>query len=158
MRKKKGAVKKKARNDTSTKAKIVKKRKIRRTKTPRTRNGGTMTEAEFFQKIRNALRKAFRFWVPMVQSLEKAKRPSQSTNKALKWEYQCNICKNWYPRTGVEIDHIIPCGQLNKLEDIPQFIENLVPEDSSAFQVICKADHLEKTLLEKATRKLNKEL
>lgn len=151
-RKKASPVKKKARNDLSTKKRRAIKRKSKKIVVPKTRNANTMTEAQFFQKIRHALRNAFRWWVPMQRALQKAGRPSQSANKRLKTEYQCAICKGWFPRTQVQIDHIHPCGSLNNYEDIPQFIKNLTPESVDSFQVLCKPDHKAKTLLEKEGR------
>ena len=129
--------------------------KIKRQKLPKTRNAGTMTEAEYFQQIRYALRKQFRWWKPMIQALKKAERPSQSKNKRLKYEYQCAVCKRWYPRTKVQIDHKIPCGELRKYEDIVPFIKNLTKENSNSYQILCKKDHLVKTKKEKQQRKQN---
>lgn len=128
----------------------------RKLKQPNTRNAGTMTEAEYFQQIRYALRKQFRWWKPMIQALKNAERPSQSKNKRLKYEYQCAVCKNWYPRTGVQIDHKIPCGQLNKYEDIAPFIKSLTKEGTDSYQILCKKHHLVKTRKEKEERKLAK--
>lgn len=146
------------RNDTSFKAKkVAKKKKTQRANaSPKTRNGGTMTEAQFFQRLRHSLRKTFRWWKPMLDALKAASRPSQSANKRLKIEYQCAECKQWFPRTQVQIDHKIPCGPLNCYEDVVPFIRNLVVEDVSAFQILCKKDHAIKTEQEKLERKNNK--
>jgi hypothetical protein len=111
----------------------------------RTRNGGTMTEAQFFQKLRGALRSAFRWWKPMSMALDNSKRVHKGLNKKLKYEYQCALCTVYYARTSVEIDHIVPCGTLRSFEDVASFIERLTPEDPKAFQVLCKACHLKKT-------------
>lgn len=127
--------------------------KARKSKVPKTRNGGTMTEAQYFQKIRSTLRRAFRWWIPMKQALEKAKRKSQSLNKKLKWEYQCKECKGWFPRKQVEVDHIIPCGSLRTLDDIPGFIERLTAEGTNAYQVLCKTCHGHKTQSESKQRR-----
>jgi 5-methylcytosine-specific restriction endonuclease McrA len=159
MRKKRTGLKKKPRSDTSSKARKTAKRKSKRVTVARTRNGKTMTEAQFWQKIRHALRNSFRWWKPMMIALEQASRPSQSANKRLKKEYQCAQCSNWFPRTQVEIDHKIPCGSLNCYEDISQFIKNLTPEDPNSFQILCKRDHKIKTDKEKEERiQLKKQL
>ena len=156
MRKRKTPLKKRARNDTSTKKRKTYKRKTAKGRVAKTRNGGTLTEAQYWQKIRHSLRKAFRWWKPMMDALKEAERPSQSPNKRLKKEYQCGECKNWFPRTQVEIDHIIPCGSLNCYEDVAQFIKNLTPESPSAFQILCKTDHKTKTDAEKEARQILK--
>jgi len=124
----------------------------KKTRVSRTRNGGTMTEAQYWGKLRSTLRRAFMFWVPMKMALDRVKRPSLSTNKRLKWEYQCEKCHSWHPRKDVEVDHTIPCGTLLSLEDIGPFIANLTQENPSAYQILCKTCHKSKTLNERKQR------
>lgn len=120
---------------------------------PRTRNAQTMTEAQYFSKIRSLLRRGFMWWRPMQLALKAAERPSKSKNKRLKFEYKCAKCKKWFPRKEVHIDHIIECGELNTYADIGPFVQRLTQEDVSAYQVLCKAKcHKAKT----AKNKLNK--
>ena len=117
----------------------------RKTKVARTRNLGTWTEAEYFSRIRSALRRVFRYYKPMYRALELASRPSQSANKKLKKEYQCAHCKKWFKRADVEIDHIIGAGSLRSYEDIVPFIKRLTTEIVEHYQVLCKKDHKLKT-------------
>ena len=124
---------------------IQKKIPVKRSRVAKTRNSGTLTESQYFSKIRSALRNAFRYWKPMQVALEKASRPSQSSNKRIKKEYQCNHCKQWFKRLDVQIDHIEECGSLNSYDDIPTFIERLTKENVDAYQVLCKKHHKEKT-------------
>jgi hypothetical protein len=126
-------------------------------KLPKPRNGGTMTEAQYFGKLRTTLRRAFRWWTPMRLALEAAKRPSISSNKRLKFEYICCKCNHWFPRKEVEIDHVDPCGSLNTLADVAQFIQKLTPEDIDAFQILCKSCHQEKTNSERKSRICHKQ-
>lgn len=119
----------------------------------KTRNAGTMTEAAYHAKIRSTLRRAFMWWLPMKAALDAAKRKSQSSNKRLKFEYKCCDCTKWYARKDINIDHIDSCGSLLCLEDLPQFVRNLTPEDPAAFQVLCKVCHQAKTNLERLNRK-----
>ncbi len=88
----------------------------------------------------------------MALALEKAKRPARSLNKKIRFEYQCAICENYYVRTKVEVDHIVPCGSLKSYQDVAIFIERLTPEDVSAFQVLCKECHLKKTNEERSSK------
>ena len=74
----------------------------------------------------------------------KARRTNQSDNKRMKWEYQCNHCNQWFPDREIQVDHIIPAGKLNCMEDIVPFIERLAVEEDG-FQVLCKACHQNKT-------------
>ena len=90
----------------------------RKTKVVRTRNLGTWTEAEYFSRIRSALRKVFRYFKPMQKALDLASRPSKSANKKLKKEYQCAHCKKWFKRADVQIDHIVGAGSLRTYDDI----------------------------------------
>lgn len=121
-------------------------------KVARTRNGGTQTESQYWSAIRSALRSKFRYWKPATQALKAAERPSKSTNKRLKYEYKCAKCGKWFKRADVQIDHIIPCGSLRCADDIQAFLERLTPEDSAAFQVLCKKHHSEKTKAERTKR------
>ena len=124
----------------------------RKSTVQKTRNAGTLTESQFWSKIRSALRSAFRFWKPMTIALEKASRPYKGTNKRIKKEYQCAQCKEWFQRKEVEIDHKIPCGSLKSYEDIQGFIERLTVEDYNAYQILCKNHHKEKTLEERRSK------
>ncbi len=111
----------------------------------KTRNNFTLTEAEYFSKIRSALRKTFQFWKPAILALEKASRKSQSENKRIKKEFQCNHCKKWFKRADVQIDHIVECGSLRTYADITPFLQRLTLEDPNGFQVLCKCCHTVKT-------------
>jgi len=114
------------------------KKKIKKVKAPKTRNGGKWSESEYFSRVRSALRRVFRYWIPMQTALNNASRPSQSDNKRLKKEYQCAKCKKWRKRADMEIDHIEECGSLKSYADIVPFLERLTKEDPNAYQILCK--------------------
>lgn len=128
-------------------------RKTNRKTTPKTRNSSTLTESQYFSKIRSALRHAFRFWKPMQEALEAASR--EVKDKRHKKEYQCNHCKEWFKRVDVEIDHIEECGSLRDFDDIVPFIKRLTVEDVSAYQILCKPHHKLKTEEYKSKKKNN---
>jgi len=117
------------------------------------RNGGTMTESQYFSKIRSILRSGFRYWKPMQMALDNASRPSQNVNKRIKKEYQCAKCNKWFKRADVEIDHIEEAGSLNKYDDIVPFIQKLTKEEVTAYQILCKPHHKEKTDLYRKSKK-----
>lgn len=123
------------------------KRKQIKQKVPKIRNAGTMTESEYFSRIRAILRNGFRYWKPMQLVLQKASRPSQSSNKRLKKEFQCIKCLKWFKRADVQIDHIEECGSLKCYDDIIPFLKRLTKEEHSAYQILCKPDHKIKTIL-----------
>lgn len=113
-------------------------------KTPPYKNYPVWTQARFFTFIRSALRSASQKWPPRNQSKHLAKRKYTGSNKRQKFEYKCNKCKRWFRGDEVEIDHIHGISPLQKLEDLPKFVDTLfcAVED---FQVLCKGCHGGKT-------------
>lgn len=120
----------------------------RKTKTPRTRNAGTMTESAFWSFIRSALRQKSRWWKPITQCKNEARRAYKGPNKRQKFEYQCAECTNWYPEKKINVDHIQPAGSLNSSADVAGFIDRLFCEQDN-LQVLCETCHNAKTQLEK---------
>ena len=114
----------------------------------RTRNAGTMTESAFWSFIRSALRQKSRWWKPITQCKQKARRPYKGPNKRQKFEYQCKYCEQWFPEKRVNVDHITPAGTLRTATDLPGFVERLFCE-IDGLQVLCNNCHDEKTKLEK---------
>ena len=112
-----------------------------RTLKPRPRAGGEWTEARFIGFLRTGLRQMSRRWAPITrQALERVRRPSQSDNKRMKWEYQCAECCNWFPRKHVEVDHIVPCGTFTRLDQMQGFVERLFCEPDG-LRVLCEQCH-----------------
>jgi len=114
---------------------------------PCPRNAGTMTESEYWSKVRNTLRKAFAYWKPAQESFKQAECGTQLNPKTGKQKkiYRCAICGSTGMREEMQIDHIEPCGSLRSNEDMVQFLERLTCEDSSKFQLLHKACHQAKT-------------
>lgn len=110
-----------------------------------TRNAETMTEAQFFSMLRQAIRKLTMRWKPGQEYLKRFRRANKSDNKRLKYEYMCEACNNWLPRTEVELDHIVPCGSLTCFEDLVEFCRRAFIEEDGGWQVLCKTCHLTKT-------------
>ncbi len=127
---------------------VKKKRAIKRVKTVKPRNAGTMTESAFWSFIRSGLRQKSRWWKPITECKLKAKRAYKGPNKRQKFEYQCNQCKNWFPEKQINVDHIEPAGSLNCAADLPGFVERLFCEQDN-LQVLCEACHDIKTKNEK---------
>jgi 5-methylcytosine-specific restriction endonuclease McrA len=123
---------------------IQKKLPVKKSRVAKTRNSGTMTESAFWSFIRSALRNKSRWWKPITECKQKARRPYTGPNKRLKYEYQCNQCKGWYPEKQINVDHIIPAGTLTCSSDLPGFIERLFCEQEN-LQVLCTGCHDKKT-------------
>lgn len=109
---------------------------------PRPKGGGRYTESQFFSFIRSGLRSKFHRWPPKWDTLEKAKIKSRA--KRYKWKYKCEICKKYYPKKEVQVDHIIPCGSLKSFDELPQFVERLFCEENE-LRVLCKPCHTKVT-------------
>lgn len=124
---------------------MVASRNARKRPVLKPRNGGKWTEAQFWSWLRSQLRRSSMRWAPLYKALERVKRPNQSANKRLKWEFQCEECRDWFPRKGVEVDHEPPVGSLLSYDDLPRFVERLFCE-SDGLRVLCKVNcHAAKT-------------
>lgn len=99
-------------------------------------NNGTLSKAGFWSLIRSTLRNASRWWKPIAQCKQNAKRKYTGKNKLQKWEYQCNHCKEWFKEKEIAVDHIVEAGALTCKEDVGDFIERLFCE-VDGFQVLC---------------------
>lgn len=130
-------------------AKIV---KTRKGAAPKTRNSGTLTESAFWSFIRSTLRQKSRWWKPVSECKQKAKRAYKGSNKRQKFEYQCNHCKNWYAEKNINVDHIIPAGTLTCANDLPGFVERLFVEVDN-MQCLCTECHNIKTQNERKNKK-----
>lgn len=128
----------------------------KRIKADKTHNNNTLTESEYFSKIRSGLRRTFMYWRPMMVALENASRKYTGENKRIKKEYQCRGCGEWFTRKNIQIDHIIPCGSLKHFDDIVPFIQRLTQEDPNSYQAICGDCHKIKTSHERGNRKIEK--
>ena len=119
-------------------------RRPKRATTPCTRCHGTWTEAAFWGFIRSALRSASTRWYPKVVAKQASRRPYEGPNKRRKWEYQCAICGNYYEDKEVDLDHIVPAGELRCAEDLPGFVTRLFCE-ANGYQVVCHECHRQLT-------------
>ena len=122
--------------------------KPKKPRVAKTRASNTMTEAAFWSYIRSALRNKSRYWPPIKQVKQASRRPYKGENKRQKFEYQCNLCKEWYAEKHINVDHIVGAGALNCYNDLPGFVERLFCEADN-LQVLCESCHNQKTQQEK---------
>lgn len=120
-----------------------------KTRVPRTRAGGTWTEARYRAFIRSALRGAWQRYPVKHQVLRENRKTVR--NKKHKFEYQCEACNNWFQGKEVQVDHIIPCGGWD-YDELGAWAQRLLcePED---VQVLCKPCHQKKTNKEREAAK-----
>ena len=120
-------------------------RKAKTSRVPRTRAGAEWTEAAFWGFLRSGLRQLSRRWPPLVRlALNVNRRKSQSENKRLKWEFQCDHCSGWFARKNVDVDHIVACGSLKSFADLSVFAERLFCE-ADGLRVLCSDCHQKRT-------------
>lgn len=117
---------------------------MKKQRAQRTRNAGTWTEAAFFGKLRSCLRRLSMFWKPSLAAIKLAQVSAPGPH-GRKWLFRCASCAGLFMRKEVQIDHVTPVGSLKSLEDLPGFVERLLPEDPAAFQILCKSCHNKRT-------------
>lgn len=117
---------------------------------PRTRNDGTMTEAQFRGWVRSQLRRMSQRWRPIYSVIEDGKRPVTAQDKKkwgnrIKFVYHCEGCDQYVPRKEITCDHIVPCGSLKDIEtEAGPFILRLLCE-KDGLRRLCKPCHQEVT-------------
>ncbi len=121
-------------------------------KVEKIRNHGTMTESAFWGMIRSFLRQKSRWWKPIQECKQKAKREYKGVNKRQKFEYKCNVCNKYFPEKEIQVDHIIPVGTLKCGKDLEIFVEKLFCELDN-LQCICTSCHLIKSNNERINKK-----
>lgn len=119
------------------------------------RNGGTWSEARYWQQVRSCLRRGFHFWRPAVLALQEA-RVAAPGPRGRKWLFMCAGCKKLHLRKHVEIDHRVPCGELRSVEHVAEFLARLTPEDPAAYAVLCLKCHKNKSEAEGAAIRARK--
>lgn len=122
------------------------------TKVKRTRNLETMTEAEYWGKVRSALRKAFAYWKPAEAALKAAQCGHKLNTETGRHNqaFRCAGCDGLFLRGEMYKDHIDPVGTLKAPEDLAPFLASLTEEDPSKFQALCKPCHQRKTNSDRA--------
>lgn len=125
-------------------------KKVRRKGTARTAPCPQHPEwsmARYRTFVRSALRQAWSKWPPKFEALKRARRPSQSDNKRLKYEFQCAHCQQWHRGDEVSVDHIIPWGDPWSMTFEAALRALLVSAEE--LQVLCDPCHDIKTQSEK---------
>lgn len=109
-------------------------------KTPPFKDYPKWTEAKFWAFLRSALRAKWSRWPPRYEILQSQRRAYKGPKKQQKYEYKCSRCNKWWMQKEVEVDHIIPCGSLNKYEDLPEFVRKLFTSTDN-LRIVCKPCH-----------------
>jgi len=123
---------------------MAKAKKPPKPKVEKPHNSGTMSRSAFWGFIKSALRQKSRWWRPIREVKMAARRPNQSTNARLKWEFQCQECNGWFPDKEISVDHKIPVGSLKGPEDLAGVVMRLFCE-KEGLQCLCDTCHGRKT-------------
>lgn len=108
------------------------------------RNAGTMTEAAFWNFIRQSLRRRTLVWKPIQIVRNNAKRKYIGSNKRRKFSYECAECHGLFSIDEISVDHIVDVGSLKCAEDLPGFVERMFCE-KEFLRVLCNKCHTLKT-------------
>lgn len=97
----------------------------------------------FFTYLRGCLRKAWSRHPTKLNLIKKQRKqipnPNPRGNKETVWGATCAMCENDFVLKEINVDHIIPAGQLNHTEDIQGFVERLLYVTEDDLRLVCKA-------------------
>ena len=119
---------------------FVMKKRVKNPRVPRTRNNNSMTEAAFFQWLRQILRRASMYWKPISQVRKEAQVPYKGSNKRRRYSYICSKCLKEFPMSGIKVHHKIECEGLSSFADLSSFAEKLFCE-KDGLEVLCSKCH-----------------
>ena len=108
--------------------------------------------------IVSVLRSGTRRWPPRYESLEAAKTEKKINELSgrMAQHYRCNICKEEFTNSHVEVDHIDPIVPLSGFTTWDEYIKRMFC-GAENLQVLCKPCHKIKTHAErKPLEKKNK--
>lgn len=112
-----------------------------------------MTDGQFKAFVINLLRRGTFLWKPRGEAKKRAKVPNgKFKNGKTKYGYQCNICKNVFKSSEVQIDHIEPVVGPEGFVSWDLYISRMFC-DVDNLQTICSNCHDEKSRSEKEIRK-----
>ena len=100
--------------------------------------GGRWTKSQYRSFIVGALRKASMRYPVKVDVKNAARRPNQSENKRMRWEYQCSRCLEWFRGDEVQVDNSGPVWDI--LEDPGGYLGGMFCEADN-LRVLCKGCH-----------------
>ena len=113
---------------------------IKKVKPVKPRNNASMTEAAFFQWLRQILRKSSIHWKPIAQARKDAQVVYRGTNKRRRFSYVCSVCRKEFAGTDIRVHHKSECGTLKSFDDLPLFCERLFCE-KEGLAVVCNSCH-----------------
>lgn len=103
------------------------------------------TEAQWWGYVRGCLRKAWMRHPVKINKIKNTRKriPNPNPKGRVKevWGGMCEECNSLFVQSQLEVDHIIPAGQLSSVEDIKPFFTRLVFVTEDDLRVVCKECH-----------------
>lgn len=114
------------------------------------------TKSAFMSFIRGGIRRGLWEKNPIKLQFIKDNRQrvplgkqTEKNPEGLVWGGQCNICKELFKQSALQVDHLSGENSLKDIDDIQTFIENIVLVSESDLQLVCKRCHKLKGLCER---------
>jgi hypothetical protein len=108
-----------------------------------------LTENQLKQIIRSAVRKKWMFHPVKLAFIISKAVPDYDPETRRRFKYQCNICKQWFTKTDVDVDHITGEHQFVDLSQSHQWACSILDVGFDDLQLLCNITcHPIKTLAE----------
>lgn len=99
--------------------------------------------------IRSAVRKKWMFSNTKLAFIQSKSIPDYDTNTRRRFKIQCNICKQWFTKTDVDVDHIHGEHKFTELSQAMDWTNSILTVGFSDLQMLCNITcHPIKTLAE----------
>lgn len=105
-----------------------------------------LTENHLKNIIRSAVREKWMYCHNKLAFFEKQLVPDYDPNTRRLFKIQCNICKNWFNKTDIEIDHKIQNVSFIELKDAFEWASSILNAGGDDLQALCVPCHEIKTL------------
>lgn len=110
--------------------------------------GGKPQEKHVVSVVRSAIRQAWMKSDVKLAYLYGKTIPDMDDSTRTKWLVQCEICEGLFKLSDVEIDHRSGNHTFTKVSDFADYFENILMVGFDDLQILCREDHLVKSLSE----------
>ena len=114
------------------------------------------TPAQFYAWVRGQLRRGWsdyplrtEFKNESCRPVTKEEKDAKKFHTSTKTVGQCVFCKDWFPKSKLEVDHKTPSGGCTSHEEAEQFLWYCMGASKEDFQLSCKPCHKIKTYAER---------
>lgn len=110
---------------------------------------GIPQEKHMVSVVRSAIRSAWMKSNTKLAYLYMNTVPDMDDRTRTKWLVKCEICGGMFKLNDVEIDHKSGEHSFTKVDDFESYFRNILMIGFDDLQILCKADHATKTLMER---------